>query len=67
MKIVCKNFILIDEIEVDFKDGLNVLSGETGAGKSIVIGSLNFVLGGKADKTIVKKGVILLKYQPLLY
>ena len=64
-KLYVKNFILIDEIEVDFKDGLNVLSGETGAGKSIVIGSLNFVLGGKADKTIVKKGVILLKYQPL--
>ena len=35
-KLYVKNFILIDEIEVDFKNGLNVLSGETGAGKSIV-------------------------------
>ena len=66
-KLYVKNFILIDEIEVDFKDGLNVLSGETGAGKSIVIGSLNFVLGGKADKTIVKKGCDTAEVSALIY
>ena len=66
-KLYVKNFILIDEIEVNFKNGLNVLSGETGAGKSIVIGSLNFVLGGKADKTIVKKGCDTAEVSALIY
>ncbi len=42
-----KNMALIDEIEVSFKDGLNILTGETGAGKSIIIGSINYALGGK--------------------
>ena len=55
-KLYINNFALIDELEVDFGPGLNVLSGETGAGKSIIIGSLNFVLGGKADKDIIKTG-----------
>ncbi len=58
---------LTENLKVDFKDGLNVLSGETGAGKSIVIGSLNFVLGGKADKTIVKKGCDTAEVSALIY
>lgn len=66
-KLYVKNFILIDEVEVDFKEGLNVLSGETGAGKSIVIGSLNFVMGGKADKNIVKKGCTDAEVTALIY
>ena len=40
-----KNLALINETEVEFKDGLNILSGETGAGKSIIIGSINLALG----------------------
>jgi len=40
-----KNVALIDELELEFGDGLNVLSGETGAGKSIIISALNFVFG----------------------
>ena len=40
-----KNLALIDEREVEFEDGLNILSGETGAGKSIIIGSINLALG----------------------
>lgn len=51
-----KNFAIINELEVNFYNGLNVLSGETGAGKSIIIGSINFVLGGKADREIIKTG-----------
>ena len=51
-----KNFALIEEAEVDFKDGLNVLTGETGAGKSILIGSINLALGGKADKDLIRTG-----------
>lgn len=51
-----KNIALIDELEVEFDSGLNVLSGETGAGKSIIIDSLSFVLGGKFDKTLIRQG-----------
>lgn len=51
-----KNMALIDEIEVDFSKGLNILSGETGAGKSIIIGSINIALGGKASKDLIRNG-----------
>lgn len=51
-----KNLAIIDEIEVDFSDHLNILTGETGAGKSIIIGSINLALGGKASGDIVRKG-----------
>lgn len=45
-----KNLALIDETEVEFGPGLNILSGETGAGKSIIIGSINLALGEKVQK-----------------
>ena len=51
-----KNLALIEEDEVTFTDGLNILTGETGAGKSIIIGSVNLALGGKADKAIIRTG-----------
>ena len=51
-----KNLALIEEAEVEFKDGLNVLTGETGAGKSILIGSVNLALGAKADKDLIRTG-----------
>lgn len=66
-KLYVNNFALIDELEVDFSAGLNVLSGETGAGKSIIIGSLNFVLGGKADKDIIKTGCDMTEVSALIY
>ncbi len=50
-----KNMALIDEIDIDFGDGLNILTGETGAGKSIVIGSIMLALGGKAPRDFVRK------------
>ena len=55
-KLLIKNVALIDSAEINFTNGLNVLSGETGAGKSVIIESLNFVLGAKADKTLIKSG-----------
>ncbi len=55
-KLLIKNVALIDSVEISFTDGLNVLSGETGAGKSVIIESLNFVLGAKADKTLIRSG-----------
>lgn len=56
-----KNVALIKEIEIDFGKGFNVLVGETGAGKSIIFDSLNFVLGSKADKTLIRYGENLMK------
>lgn len=50
-----KNLALIDEADVEFGEGLNILSGETGAGKSIIIGSINIALGEKAPKDILRK------------
>ncbi|MGN0341333.1 MAG: DNA repair protein RecN [Roseburia sp.] len=49
-----KNLALIDEAEVDFKEGLNILTGETGAGKSIIIGSINLALGEKVPKEMLR-------------
>ncbi len=51
-----KNLALIHEAEVDFTEGLNILTGETGAGKSIIIGSVGFALGGKTSKDLVRPG-----------
>lgn len=51
-----KNLALIEEAEVEFDEGLNVLTGETGAGKSILIGSINLALGAKADKDFIRTG-----------
>ena len=49
-----KNLALIDECEVEFSDGLNIMSGETGAGKSIIIGSINLALGEKVPKEMLR-------------
>lgn len=51
-----KNLALIGEIEVEFKDGLNILTGETGAGKSIILGSISLALGGRYTKDILRQG-----------
>ena len=49
-----KNIALIDETEVDFGQGLNILTGETGAGKSILLGSVGLALGGKYSGSVVR-------------
>lgn len=51
-----KNLALIDSAQVEFDDGLNILTGETGAGKSIIIGSVNVALGAKASKDLIRQG-----------
>lgn len=51
-----KNLALIEEAEVDFQEGLNILTGETGAGKSILIGSVNLALGQKMSRGIIREG-----------
>ena len=57
-----ENVALIDKVSLDFSSNLNVLSGETGAGKSIIIDSLNFVLGGKANKNLIKQNFDFTKW-----
>ena len=51
-----KNIALVDYAEIDFTRGVNILSGETGSGKSVILDSINFVLGAKADKTMIRYG-----------
>ena len=55
-----KNLALIEEIEVEFGPGLNILTGETGAGKSILLGSMQLILGAKTSKN-AEKAVQLIK------
>lgn len=51
-----KDFALIDELDVGFDEGLNILTGQTGAGKSIIIGALNMILGERADTEVIRQG-----------
>lgn len=66
-KLKIKNIALIDECIINFSDGLNTLTGETGAGKSIIIDSLNFVLGARGDKTLIKSGTDYAKVDAIFY
>ena len=54
--ISIKNIVLIDKLELNFKKGFTVLTGETGAGKSIIVDAINLLLGNRADKRLIKKG-----------
>lgn len=51
-----KDFALIDELDVQFESGLNIMTGQTGAGKSIIIGALNMILGERADTEVIRQG-----------
>jgi len=51
-----KNFALINKVNINFKKGLNILSGETGAGKSIIIGALDLLLGARANTDVIRSG-----------
>ncbi|MDR2702481.1 MAG: DNA repair protein RecN [Spirochaetaceae bacterium] len=51
-----RNYALVDSLSLSFESGLNILTGETGAGKSIIVGSLSFLLGGKADADVIRTG-----------
>lgn len=55
-RLCVKNIALIQEADIEFDGKLNILSGETGSGKSVILDSINFVLGSKADKTMIRYG-----------
>ena len=50
------NYALIDSLNIEFNKGFTVLTGETGAGKSIILGALSLILGARADAKTVKEG-----------
>ena len=54
--LTVKDFALIDSVSLEFSRGFSILTGETGAGKSILIGSLTFLLGGKASMDLIRTG-----------
>ena len=56
LELHVKNLALIEKADVEFGEGLNILTGETGAGKSIIIGSVTMALGGKASKDVIAVG-----------
>ena len=51
-----KNYVLIDSLEIDFPEGLIIITGQTGAGKSILLGALSLLLGAKADASVISEG-----------
>ena len=61
-----KNIGIIDEISIDLNKGFNVLTGETGAGKTLIIDSLEILAGGRFSKEMIRKGLLNLLYQKFL-
>ena len=51
-----ENIAVIEQADISFNQGFNILTGETGAGKSILLGSMNFALGAKIDKDMIREG-----------
>ena len=64
-KLVINNVALIQRAEIEFGEGLNVLSGETGSGKSVILDSINFVLGAKADRSMIRHGETSVGFCPV--
>ncbi len=56
LRLYIRDFALIDELEVEFNSGLNIVTGETGAGKSIIVGALKLILGDRASMDVVRPG-----------
>ena len=54
--LTVRNFVIVDELELDFTSGFTVLTGETGAGKSILIDALAIALGERADADVIREG-----------
>jgi len=55
-EIHINNYVLIDRLDIEFREGFSVMTGETGAGKSIILGAMNLLLGGRADSKTIMQG-----------
>ncbi len=51
-----RNYALIDRVKINFSNGLNIMTGETGAGKSIIIGAVGLILGERASSDVIRTG-----------
>jgi len=60
-----RNFAIIDDLQISFSDGLNILSGETGAGKSVVINAVNLLLGSRATSKLIRTGYEIAELEAL--
>ena len=56
MSLRIQNIVLIEDLEIRFHSGMQVLTGETGAGKSIVVDAVNLILGSRADRGLIRSG-----------
>ena len=56
-QLYIRNFTLIDELQIAFRPGFSVITGETGAGKSIILGAIGLLLGNRADTKVIKSGL----------
>ncbi len=63
LEITIKNFAIIEEISLNFENGMTVLTGETGAGKSIIIDAMNLMLGARASSEVVVIQHLRLKFR----
>ena len=55
-RLAIRDFVIVDALEIDFSSGFTVLSGETGAGKSILVDALQLALGSRGDAGVVREG-----------
>ncbi|MBF0530913.1 MAG: AAA family ATPase, partial [Deltaproteobacteria bacterium] len=56
IELSVKNFALIESLNLSLAEGFNVITGETGAGKSIIVGALNLIIGGRASTDLIRQG-----------
>src|SRR5579871_2568882 len=62
-----RNLALLDEVELDFESGFTAVTGETGAGKSILLGALALLAGARADKTVIRQGADAAEVEAALF
>ena len=62
-----RNLALLDEVELDFESGFTAVTGETGAGKSILLGALALLAGARADKTVIRQGADATEVEAALF
>ncbi|NLD36612.1 MAG: DNA repair protein RecN [Desulfatiglans sp.] len=65
--LIISDFAIISHLEIEFRAGLNILSGETGAGKSIIINAVNLILGGRASSDLIRSGASEARVEALFY